>query len=332
MRPGGRLDRIATLLARAGSFPLTLGIGPQTLTTWTRRRRTQPALAPGVARVRNAAARPSNQLLPEPYVPIDGPTIEAEDLGAHLPGEYVAGSNAIEQVTGEIPDPRTAFVDPVDDATVARLTQMLVGRFVVRDTALVPVAEPLTPAQPFILTTSYGHHRARRSRPTAGSSSSSTATGPPALRAQRVLAGAGRDRVRGAVASRVASCSRRRADWSPDVATMTLLLHDLAHDPLVKPATLDTLFSEVAPGRGRRRRPSSVNSHRAPRPRPAPAARQRVRRRGRASSRRTSRWSAARIPSVAAGRNALLLALSTDEHPRRGARAAATPSRRSSTR
>ena len=34
-----------------------------------------------------------------------------------VPGEYVAGSNAIDAATGEIPDPRTAFEDPVDDAT-----------------------------------------------------------------------------------------------------------------------------------------------------------------------------------------------------------------------
>ena len=89
-------------------------------------------------------------------MPIDGPVIEAEGLGDHVPEEYVAGSNAIEQMTGEIPDPRTAFVDPVDDATVDRLTQMLVGRFVVRDTALDPVPEQLTPAQPFTLKTRDG--------------------------------------------------------------------------------------------------------------------------------------------------------------------------------
>ena len=120
-------------------------------------------------------------------MPIDGPTIEAEGLGDHVPEEYVAGSNAIEQMTGEIPDPRTAFVDPVDDATViGRLTQMLVGRFVVRDTALVPVAEPLTPAQPFTLTT--GTDAAPAVATDSGLERLVDSAGPPALREQRVLA------------------------------------------------------------------------------------------------------------------------------------------------
>ncbi len=89
-------------------------------------------------------------------MPIAGPTIEAEGLGGHLPDEYVAGSDAIEAVTGQIPDPRTALVDPIDDATVSRLKQMLVGRLVVRDSSLAPIPESRTPAQPFSLTTSAG--------------------------------------------------------------------------------------------------------------------------------------------------------------------------------
>src|SRR5262249_48820914 len=76
---------------------------------------------------------------------------EAESLGRHLPDEYVQGSDTTEAVTGEIPDPRTALVDPIDDATVSRLKQMLVGRFVVRDTALDAIPESRTPAQPFSL-------------------------------------------------------------------------------------------------------------------------------------------------------------------------------------
>jgi hypothetical protein len=245
LAPGGRLDHIATLLARAGNFPLNLGIGPETLEVWGREARRNPLLEPGVRRVRSAAARPSTQLLPEPYVPIDGPIIEAEDLGAHLPEEYVAGSNAVEHATGEIPDPRTAFVNPVDEATIVRLTQMLVGRFVVRDTALAPVAQPLTPAQPFMLTTSTGI-AAPSIATDSGLERLVESAGPPALRVQRVLAGMAEiayeapSEPRGVV---LASPN----DWTPDVPTMTLLLRDLTDNPLVRPATLDTVFSEVPP-------------------------------------------------------------------------------------
>ncbi len=245
LAPGGRLDRIATLLARAGRFPLTVGIGPETLEVWGKQGVEHPELEPGVRRVRSAAARRSTQLLPEPYVPIAGPTIEAEGLGAHLSEEYVAGSNAIEEATGEIPDPRTAFVEPVDEATVDRLTQMLVGRFVVRDTALVPAAEERTPAQPFVLTSGTGVAAPAVATDT-GLERLVDSPGPPALRAQRLLAGLAEiayeapSEARGVVLS-------TPANWSPDVATMTLLLRDLADNPLVEPATLDTLFSEIAP-------------------------------------------------------------------------------------
>jgi hypothetical protein len=243
--PGGRLDHIATLLARAGSFPLNLVVGPETLQIWGREARTHADLERGVRRVRSAASRPSTQLLPQPYVPIAGPIIEAEGLGSHLPEEYVAGSNAVEQATGQIPDPRTAFVDPVDEATIERLTQMLVGRFVVRDTSLAPVVEPLTPAQPFVLTTGSGI-AAPAIATDSGIEQLVESSGPPALRVQRVLAALAEiayeapSQTRGVVLA-------SPGNWSPDVATITLLLRDLTNNPLVKPATLDTMFSEVAP-------------------------------------------------------------------------------------
>jgi hypothetical protein len=37
------------------------------------------------------------------------------------------------------------------------------------------------------------------------------------------------------------------ADWTPDIPTMTMLLAELADNPLVKPVTLDDLFTAVAP-------------------------------------------------------------------------------------
>jgi hypothetical protein len=244
MQPGGRLDRIATALTRAGRFPLTVGIGPQTLESWIAQSQADPAIRRGADRVTRAAHRNSIQLLPEPYVPIDGPTIEAEGLGAHVPDEYVAGSNAIEAAIGEIPDPRTAFEDPVDDPSIRRLTQLLIGRFVVRDTALAPVDQPLTPAHPFTLTTSTDSAPAVASD--SGLEKLLTLEGPPALRAQRLLAGLAEiayeapSEARGVVLA-------MPTDWTPDLRTMALLIPDLYNHPLVKPVTLDNLFAEVAP-------------------------------------------------------------------------------------
>ena len=244
MRTGGRLDRIAALLERADNVPLTLGIGPETLESWIKQARTKPALRRGASRVRRAARRAAFQLLPEPYVPINGPTIEAEGLGGHVPDEYVAGSNAIEAAINKIPDPRTAFEDPIDEATVDRLRQLLIASFVVRDTSLVPIEEPFTPAQPFTLTTS------TNSTPSVATDSGLekllSSGGPPALRAQRVLAGLAEiayeapSQARGVVLA-------MPTNWTPDIPTVTLLLHELGNHPLVKPVTLDDLFTEATP-------------------------------------------------------------------------------------
>jgi hypothetical protein len=243
IRRGGRLDHISKLLERAHTFPLTLGIGPETLASWSSQARLDNTLAAGAKRVKRAAARATTELLPEPYVPIDGPTIEAEKLGSQLPAEYVAGSTAIETLTGQIPDPRTAFVDPVDDATVGRLTQMLIGRYVVRDAALTPVVEPLTPAQPFTLTTP-----STAASPAVATDSGLErlvdSAGPPALRAQRVVAALAEIAYEAPAQPRGVVLSTP-SDWKPDVGTITLLLQQLAHDPLVQPATLDDVFADV---------------------------------------------------------------------------------------
>ena len=307
MRPGGRLDNIATLLGRAGSFPVTLGIGPETLSIWQSAAHANPTFAPGFQRVRTAATRASTQLLPEPYVPVAAPTLEAEGLGAQLPPLYVAGSNAIDAATGQIPDPRTVFADPVDAASIGQLTQMSASRFVVRDAALVPVAEPLTPAQPFELTTGSGP-----AEPAAASDSGleslMSSSGPPTLREQRVIAALAEiayeapSQPRGVVIA-------TPADWSPDVATVTLLLHDLARYPLVEPATLDMLFAEVPP----------VQSNGATLQRQlAPiSARPQLPLRADEYNRAVSDLKAYQAmigrndPSIAAGRHSLLLSLST---------------------
>jgi Family of unknown function (DUF6049) len=306
-QPGGRLDDIAKLLALASKFPLTLGIGPETLATWKIEAQTHAPLEPGFERVRVAAQRSTNQLLPEPYVPISGPAIEAEGLGARLPSAYSAGSDAIRDTTGEIPDPRTAYVDPVDDPTVGRLTQMSASRFVVPDSALAPAVEPLTPAQPFELST-----HAAGNQPAAASDSGLgqlfTKPGTPALQEQRVLAGLAEiayeapSQARGVVIT-------TPDDWSPNVGTVTLLLHDLARDPLVKPATLNTLFSEVPPAEDNG---GPLQRHLGPRTSLGPLP-LRASDYNEAAHDLTAYASmvGAKDPSIAAGQHALLLVLST---------------------
>lgn len=306
MQRGGRLDRIATLLTRARDFPLTVGIGPETIASWIAQSRTNPALRRGAARVRIAARRETIQLLPEPYVPIAGPTIEAEHLGDHVPDEYVAGSNAIEAATGEIPDPRTAFEHPVDDPSVRRLTQLLVGRFVVRDTALAPVDQTRTPAQPFALATDTGSVPAVATD--SGLEHLFNTDGPPALRAQRVLAGLAEIAYEAPSQARGVALAMP-ANWKPDLVTVTLVLRSLAEYPLVKPVGLDDLFAEVLPEER-----DGIPLQRTPAPISTSGARPLFASEYNDAARALRAYQAmvgADDPSVAAGQHALLLSLST---------------------
>ena len=95
-------------------------------------RRVGAPLAPGAQRVSAAAGRPATQLLPMPYVPIDVPSLENAGLGGELAGQRVTGSETLGALLGTTPDPRTAFVEPVDDATLERLRNLLVDRVVLR--------------------------------------------------------------------------------------------------------------------------------------------------------------------------------------------------------
>ena len=176
------------------------------------RKRTPPsgAAPPACAAPRDAE---SIQLLPEPYVPIDGPTIEAEELGAHVPDEYVAGSNAIEAATGEIPDPRTAFEAP---------RRRRVGA-PAHANARRPVRRSRhgtrTGGCNRALRRSRSHSRpaptpCRPSRPTAASSSSSTPTVRPCCGPSECSPRSPRSRTR-RHHKPAASCSRCRPTGSP---------------------------------------------------------------------------------------------------------------------
>jgi hypothetical protein len=118
-----------------------------------------------------------------------------------------------------------------------------VSQFVVRDTALAPVPEELTPAQPFTVATSLG-----TPMPAAATNTPLEALfdtpGSPALREQRVIAALAEIAYEAPSVPRGVVIATPN-NWSPDVATVSLLLHDLARDPLVQPATLNTLFTEV---------------------------------------------------------------------------------------
>ena len=247
MKTGGRLDRIATLLARSSGVRVSLAIGPETAEAWKRLGRRNPALAASFARVRAAAQRSTSELLPAPYVPIDAAALEAAGLGQYLPGEYGTGIGALRSALGTKPSTsaQSAFIDPAptSDAAVDGLRRMLIDRVAVRDQALIPVVHPFSPSQAFVLDTTGGASRAVATAPFV--ENLFEGSDPSALRAQRVVAALAE------VAYENPSIPRGiviapPARWSPDLTTMDTVVGALRSLPLVESATLDDLFATIS--------------------------------------------------------------------------------------
>ena len=250
IKPGGRLDRIATLLARSSGIRLSLAIGPETAEAWKRLGRGNPAVAASFARVRAAARRTTSEILPTPYVPIDAAALEAAGLGSYLyggTGEYARGTSAVRSALGANPSTsaQSAFIDPAptSDAAVDGLRRMLIDRVAVRDQALIPVVHPFSPAQAFVLDTTGGASRAVATAPFV--ESLLNGADPSALRAQRVVAALAE------VAYENPSIPRGiviapSARWSPDLTTMDTVVAALRSLPLVESATLDDLFATIS--------------------------------------------------------------------------------------
>jgi hypothetical protein len=306
--PGGRVDMIATLLEATAGQPLSLQVGPETLEAWDVLASSNAAYAPGLQRVEQAITNPATQVLPAPYVPIDFTSLEAAGLGDELPDQLVLGSDVIEGLTEVTPDPRTAVTEPVDAPALARLRDLLVDRVIVRDTAVVDGADAVH--APFSIDVGSGLMRAAA----ADTSLMELLRGSDtdALRAQRVLAGlsvAALENKSGAPAGVVLLAPDR---WTPDLEANRLLYSGMAANPLLQPATLDTLFADV-PAETRDDAPV-VHALEPHEPAAFPVT-------GAAYTSAQVRLSSLRAtlgptdPDVQRGERALVLALSTDNTP-----------------
>ena len=247
MRPGGRLDKIATLMGRSAGLRMSLVLGPETAVAWKRLGSHDPAIAAAFARVSATARRPSTEVLSEPFVPIDAAALDAAGLGSYLAGEYAAGATALHSAVGALTSPtaQSNFVDavPTSDAVVDGLRNMLIDRVAVREQALTPIDHPFSPAQAYVLDTTGGDARIVATAPFI--EDLFNGTDPSALRAERVVAALSE------VAYETPSVARgivlaMPARWNPDLATMNTVVTALRSLPLAQPATLDDLFSTIS--------------------------------------------------------------------------------------
>jgi hypothetical protein len=247
LKPGGRLDKIATVLSRTGGLRFSLAAGPETMESWKRLGKRDRKMATTFKALSRVANRSSTEMLPATYVPIDSAVIEGAGLGDHLPQQYTAGTSALVAAFGAnlTTSVQSAFIDPVptSDAVVNGLRSMLYDRVAVRDEALIPVTHRFSPAQAFVLDTTGGESRAVATAPFI--ESLFNGPDPAALRAQRVVAALAEVAYESpAIARGVVIAPPAR--WNPDLRTMRAVIDAVRTLPLVQSATLDDLLGTIS--------------------------------------------------------------------------------------
>ncbi|HEX5586978.1 MAG TPA: DUF6049 family protein [Acidimicrobiia bacterium] len=246
MFAGGRLSHQADLIAANTDVPLTLAPSPDTLQAWSALAAADLNFAAGANALR--AAVPRNQVLAGPYVPLDLPSLIANGLGGAVPSELAGGVSTLEEYFGALLDPSTAAPGPVDGPSLAALRDASRRRLVLPSSALSTVDEQFTPARPYTVQTD---PRDESTAMTVVASDEGierflTSDDAPALRAAHVLAalaviaGEQPNRARG-----VAIMNPSR--WDAPTDLVDAVLAGLRTNPMLRPVTVDTLFTQVAP-------------------------------------------------------------------------------------
>ena len=186
-----------------------------------------------------------SQVLAGAYVPVDVRSLVSGGLSAEVGPELVQGTDKLSALLGTRVDPRTEIARPANDASLARLRDAGVDRVILDGADLTPRDEQFTPAQPFALRNQPGTTTAVGSD--AGLQRLLEGDDPPALRAQRFLAGLS------VVALEQPNVRRgvvvlEPDDWNATSALLESALAGLTSDhPLLDPLTVDDLIGTVPP-------------------------------------------------------------------------------------
>jgi hypothetical protein len=242
LQPDGRLGSLATVIANS-DVPVTLAPGPETLESWTQLAKGDPSLASSLAAMRDALSR--SEVLGGPYVPIDVRSLVGGGLSTEVGLELAQGTDELGALLGTRVDPRTQIARPASDSSLSRLRDAGVDRVILDGADLAPSAGQFTPAQPFVVRSPQGQVTALGSDP--GLQRLLDGSDPPALRAQRFLAGLA------VVALEQPNASRgvvvlEPDDWVGGGDLVAAVLAGLTADhPLLQAQTVDDLLSSVPP-------------------------------------------------------------------------------------
>jgi hypothetical protein len=244
LRPSGRLGRQAVAITRAGDVPITLVPGPETLEAWVRQGATDPAIARGAAAVEDAAGR--DQVVTSTYVPTDLPSLLAAGLGSAVDAQLVRGDATLGRILATRPDVRSALADPIDASSLARLRAGGVDHVIV-DAASLAASGRAIPTRPFVLQPPPSLVPSGSVSAVAGDAAIENllrAVGPPALRAQRVLAALSVIAFEDPRNPRAITMVNP-PDLDPPITLLDSLLTGLRGNPLLAPMTVDEVFALV---------------------------------------------------------------------------------------
>jgi hypothetical protein len=247
LRPDGRLGRQAAALRDAEDVPLTIIPSPETLQAWSTLGHRDASLADGANAVRDALG--TDQLVASPYVPIDLPSLLAAGLTGAVDAEIAQGDEALRRLFPVSLDTRTALAPKLDAASLARLQAGGADRLIVAASTLEPVTNSLTPGRPFTIEPPPSFTPIEPVAAVAGDSDLErilAGTEPPALRAQRFLAGLS------LVALEQPSLARavvvvNEIDFDPPAELLHAVIEGLRGHPWLTPMTAERVFDEIPP-------------------------------------------------------------------------------------
>lgn len=244
LNPDGRLGRQAAALAAAPDLPFTVAPGPETLDAWTLLAANDPALADGLAGMRETLE--TNQVLGGPYVPLNVPSLVTGGFRDEVGTELARGTEALSARLERRVDPRTALTAPVNSDALTYLRGANVDRMVVNGEALVPIDSQFTPAQPFRLESQTGTTTVSTTVAATdpGLNALLTADRSPALRAQQLLAGLS------VVALELPNATRgiviaNPIDWDAPAELLDAAIRGLRGNQLLQAVDVDQFLAQV---------------------------------------------------------------------------------------
>jgi hypothetical protein len=247
-------ENVTSILAAHRGVPVSVAANPATVSALETRGAKKGRRAIAQLQALTAAPIGGDELLAQPYVPIDVAALTAAGLTGEI-GAQMARGNALLAAAGLHPTPRTWADTSTDESADvadlgAGLQAVAADRLIIDDADLAPAgSDILTFAQPFSLATGQGRHVTAAGADNGVDALFTAEPDDPVLAANQMIATLEfvhfenpyeRD-ARGIVMEPPES-------WQPSDALLSTLLTEMAGNPVLAPVTVDQFFAQVPEG------------------------------------------------------------------------------------